>query len=89
MSSGPGHCVGTPTPDVPAVWFLGWSGQVGDYRPAHFASIHVFQALPLLGLWLDRTGRSARRVTVAALLWTALTLGLFVQALMGLPVIRL
>lgn len=89
MSSGSGHLVGTPSLEAAALPLVGWSAEVGDLRPAHFLSLHALQGLPLLGLWLDRTGRGARRLPWAALAWTALTLAVFGQALLGLPLIRL
>lgn len=70
---------------------FGWSGVTGDLRPAHFAAFHAMQALPLLGLWLDRRGDRAplRAVRIAAGLYGALTLAIFAQALMGLPLMPL
>jgi hypothetical protein len=49
-------------------------------RPAAraFRALHAMQALPLLGLWL-----------VAALGYSAVTLAVFAQAIMGLPLIPL
>jgi len=86
-----GHFVGLHPEDAPVLPLFGWSGVTGDLRPAHFASLHAMQALPLLGLWLDRRGTSnpVRRVRVAALIYGALTFAVFGQALMGLPLIPL
>jgi hypothetical protein len=84
------HFVGTPSAGAAALPLLGWSLEVGDLRPAHFLALHAMQVLPLLGLWLDRRDRAS-----PMLLWTAaaayagLTIGVFVQALMGLPLWRL
>ena len=91
MSSGTGPLVGAPAPGAPTLPPFGWSATVGDLRPAHFLAIHAMQALPLLGLWLDRrdTPAGVRLIRLAALAWTALTLALFTQALLGLPLIRL
>ena len=89
MSSQSGHHVGVASDAARALPLLGWSGEVGDLRPAHFLSLHAFQALPLLGLWLDRRGMDARLMRGAALLWAVLTLAVFAQALLGLPLIRL
>ena len=87
MSNGTGHLVGQPGDPDSVLPFFGWSTEVGDLRPAHFLSLHALQALPLLGLWADRTGRSATLLRPAALLWAAATLAVFAQALMGLPLI--
>ena len=88
MGSHGSHWVGTPQPGAATVPLMGWSLTVGDLRPAHFLSIHAMQALPLLGLWLDRRGSKNRRILWgAAVLWSVACLALFAQALMGLPLI--
>lgn len=94
LSSRSGHFVGTPSAGAPVWPLLGWSGEVGDLRPAHFLALHAMQALPLLGAWLDRRERPAgpgtgRRLALAASAYAALTIAVFVQALMGLPLVRL
>jgi len=89
MSSMAGHFIGTPAPGAAVVPLMGWSATVGDLRPAHFVSLHAMQVLPLLGLWIDRRGRSAGLIGGAALIYVVITMVLFAQALMGLPVIRL
>lgn len=91
MSSGTGHFVGVHPEGAPTLPLFGWSGVTGDLRPAHFASLHAMQALPLLALWLDRGGRvgSVRAVRLAALGYAAITLAVFSQALLGLPLFPL
>lgn len=91
LSSTGGHFVGLHPEGAPTVPLMGWSGVTGDLRPAHFASIHAMQALPLLGLWLDRRGRAdaVRAVRIGAVAYAALTLALFAQALMGMPLVPL
>jgi hypothetical protein len=83
------HFVGTPSPGATTVPGLGWSLEVGDLRPAHFLALHAMQLLPLLGLWLDRGGNPAARrwVWAAAAAYAGLTVAVFVQALMGLPLL--
>jgi hypothetical protein len=90
MSTSTGHYVGTPVLDT-RLPLVGWSAEVGDLRPAHFLSLHAMQALPLLGLLLDRAGiaRPGRTVALVGAGYAALTLAVFAQALMGLPLIRL
>lgn len=91
MSNTTGHFVGVPGADAAVLPFLGWSATVGDLRPAHFVALHAMQVLPLLGWFLDRY--EIRRVGVwiggASVLWAALTMALFVQALAGRPLIAL
>ena len=84
------HFVGTPSPGAATVPLLGWSLEVGDLRPAHFLALHAMQALPLLGWWLDRSGRPAARPAVwaAAAAYAGLTVAVFAQALLGLPLMR-
>lgn len=84
------HFVGTPSAAAAALPLLGWSLEVGDLRPAHFLALHAMQVLPLLGLWLDRRGRaSPRRMVAAAAVYAGVTAAVFVQALQGLPLLRL
>jgi hypothetical protein len=90
LSSNSGHFVGVPSAGAAVFPLLGWSGEVGDLRPAHFLALHAMQVLPLLGWLLDRRGKPARKtVHTAAAVYAALTLAVFVQALMGLPLVRL
>lgn len=91
MSVHGGHVVGVHPTGAPTLPLLGWSGVTGDLRPAHFASIHAMQVLPLLGLWLDWRGasRAVRAVRIAAVGHAGVTLALFGQALAGLPLVPL
>ena len=87
LSNNGGHHVGTPVTGA-AIPLLGWSLEVGDLRPAHFLSIHAMQALPLAGLWLDRRGVvGALPMVGIGALYMALTLAVFAQALLGLPLV--
>jgi len=91
LSMQTGHHVGLHPEGAPTLPLLGWSGVTGDLRPAHFLSLHAMQVLPLLGLWLDRGtgGQAIRTVRLAALGYSALTVAVFGQALLGLPLIPL
>ena len=86
-----GHFVGVPTADAAVLPLFGWSAEVGDLRPAHFMALHMMQAIPLLGLMLDRAApfRAKAGVLVGSVIWAALTLAIFAQAILGLPLIRL
>lgn len=86
LSSSGGHFVGVPSVHAASIPLLGWSLEVGDLRPAHFLALHAMQALPLFGWWLDRRRvRAAAWVRGAALAYAGLTVAVFVQALLGLP----
>ena len=88
LSSLKSHFVGVPKLDAAVMPLLGWSMQVGDLRPSHFLALHAMQALPLLGLWMDSIGhKRALTMASAAAIYMALTLVVFVQALMGYPLI--
>ncbi|MDJ0992522.1 MAG: hypothetical protein QNI90_03045 [Dinoroseobacter sp.] len=80
------HPVGAPT--LPLV---GWSGVVGDLRPAHFASLHAMQVLPFLALLLERGEKTAsvKTIRLAAIVYSGLTFAVFGQALMNIPLIPL
>lgn len=88
---GNGSRVGLAPDGSPTVPFFGWSGVIGDLRPAHFLALHAMQVLPLIGLWMDRRriSRAVRTVRIAATVWVALTVAVFVQGLAGIPLVRL
>ena len=83
------HFVGNQSNPELVLPFLGWSTEVGDLRPAHFLSLHALQVLPLIGLWADRTDHGITTIWVAGFIYSALTIVLFIQALLGQPLIRM
>jgi hypothetical protein len=90
LSSNGGHFVGVPSAGAAVLPLFGWSGEVGDLRPAHFLALHAMQALPLLGWWWDRKAPpSPWRMRALALFYAVITLAVFVQAVQGAPLIRL
>jgi len=84
-----GHHVGLPGPDAATIPLFGWSAAVGDLRPSHFLALHAMQVLPLAGLWIDRRGLRADVMPLLAFAYVLLTMAVFAQALMGMPLIRL
>ena len=88
LSMMPGHHIGEVVTGA-RVPFMGWSGEVGDLRIAHFFATHAMHFLPLAGLAAlllpVRVRTSA--VMVAALAFIGFTAFTFVQALNGQPLI--
>jgi hypothetical protein len=81
MSSGTSHWIGGDQTDATGLAFFHWSTTGGDLRPAHFAALHVMQAVPLVAwFWPDK--RIAAASIAAAL---AVVAALFAQAWMGIP----
>jgi hypothetical protein len=91
LSTNGGHFVGLHPEGAAVLPLLGWSGVTGDLRPAHFAAMHAMQVLPLLGLWLDRrsSGSPTRILWIGSALYGGLTMAVFAQALMGMPLLPL
>lgn len=84
MSSQTGHSVSGDITDETGLFFLRWSTTGGDLRPAHFAALHIAQAVPLVA-WI----RQERRVVWLSLLASVLIVAaLFFQALAGIPFLR-
>lgn len=86
---GPGHWVGGVRSDLGGLPLLGWSRTGGDLRVPHFFATHIMQALPILGLALDRIApRFARPgIALGAILSIAVVIGTFVQAVQGRPLL--
>lgn len=89
LSSMSGHFVGIPPKGAAVIPFFGWSASVGDLRPSHFMALHAMQVIPLIAIWVQ--GRKSARswIIAASVIYAALTMALYVQALMGLPIWRL
>jgi hypothetical protein len=87
MSQQTSHWVGGVQSDAGGSFFFGWSRTGGDLRVAHFVGLHAMQGIPLIGWLAARYAPPKTRSIVIALtvLWTAATLGLLAQALMGRP----
>ena len=83
------HFIGDQSNPELVLPLFGWSTEVGDLRPAHFLSLHALQFLPLVGLWADRTEKGITTLWVAGLIYSALTVALFIQALFGQPLINI
>ncbi|QEE47335.1 hypothetical protein FVA81_23210 [Rhizobium sp. WL3] len=84
---GPGHWVGGIKTDIGGLPLFGWSRSGGDLRVPHFFATHIMQALPILGLGLDRFApRFARPgIAIGALVSLAVVGATFIQAVQGRP----
>ncbi len=72
----------------PGLPLVNWSTRGGDLRIAHFLGIHAMQGIPLFAWLLHARGaRKAWPVFAFAGTWLGLTTALFIQALMGRPLI--
>jgi hypothetical protein len=84
LASGNSHWIGGDQTDATGVPFFHWSTTGGDLRPAHFAALHIMQAVPLITwFWPEK-----RIATAALITGIAIVAGLTAQAIMGVPVFR-
>lgn len=89
-----GHTVGQPD-GGPGLPIVNWSTRAGDLRVAHFLGFHALQLLPLTGYALSRwrARLSVRRqfacLLLVALVYTAIVVFTFRQAMSGHPLISL
>ena len=82
--SGAGHWIGGDQTDATGLPFFHWSTTGGDLRVAHFAALHLMQAVPLIAwFWPDK-----RIVGASLAAGVAVVIGLSAQALMGVPLFR-
>jgi len=81
------HWIGGLRSDAGGLFLLGWSRSGGDLRVPHFFATHIMQALPLLGLMLDRLAPGFVRsgLWAGAILSVLVVVATFVQAVSGMP----
>ena len=84
---GPGHWVGGVRTDVGGLPLFGWSRTGGDLRVPHFFATHIMQALPILGLCLDRFAPNQAKlgIVLGAVASIAVVAATFVQAIRAIP----
>jgi hypothetical protein len=84
LAQGTGHWIGGDQTDATGLPFFHWSTSGGDLRVAHFAALHLMQAVPLIAwFWPDK-----RIVGASLAAGVAVVIGLSAQALMGVPLFR-
>src|SRR5262245_47823568 len=89
-----GHSVGVVGGDsAPGLPFLDWSLTGGDLRPAHFLGLHALQILPIAGWLINQWVDGPMRMKLAGIAATAVLIAavvafLFVQAMVGVPFVR-
>jgi hypothetical protein len=83
LSSMGSHWIGGDQTDATGLPFFHWSTTGGDLRVAHFVSLHIMQALPLVGWFFP----DKRAVAIAGFTGVLAVGLLAAQALMGVPFI--
>lgn len=84
LAQGQGHWIGGDQTDATGLPFFHWSTTGGDLRVAHFAALHLMQAVPLIAwFWPDK-----RIVAASLAAGVAVVIGLTAQALLGVPLFR-
>ena len=85
LAQGYGHWIGGDQTDATGLPFFHWSTTGGDLRVPHFAALHLMQAVPLIAwFWPDK-----RIVGASLAAGVAVVIGLFAQAIMGVPLFRI
>jgi hypothetical protein len=85
-----GHSVGTRDGGA-GLPLVNWNTEAGDLRPAHLIGLHGVQVIPLFAYWLSRRRLTTRRqlalVFAFSMAYALLGIGLFWQALRGIPLL--
>lgn len=63
---------------------VNWSRGHGDLRIAHFLGMHTLQIFPLFGYYIAKTSKA---VIIFASIYVVMVLAVFLEALMGIPLV--
>lgn len=63
---------------------VNWSRGHGDLRIAHFLGMHTLQIFPLFGYYIAKTSKA---VIIFASIYVVMVLTVFLEALMGIPLV--
>ncbi len=88
LASQPNHFVGGNLSDAEGGALFGWARDGGDLRAAHFFSLHAMHFIPAAGLFAAYAltpKRQTLAVMICAALYTAFTIYVFAEAIMGKP----
>ena len=85
LGSQTSHWVNAPRTDAGGLPLFDWSRQGGDLRVAHFFGLHAMQVLPLFALAVRGLAWARTTVVAFSLLYSAVTVYVFVQAVQGQP----
>jgi hypothetical protein len=82
------HTVGLPD-GGPGLPLVNWSTRGGDLRIAHLLGLHALQAFPLAGHLLARRGHGLAALFGFVVLYVAVAVWLFAQAMQGRPLLAI
>jgi hypothetical protein len=83
------HWIGGVQDDTTGLFFFGWSRTGGDPRVAHFVGLHAMQGIPVIGYYVQHLPLGSAILWASLVLWAVATVAIFLQALLGWPLLPL